>query len=94
MILQVSLPGLSVRQLENPQITNLDDDVAWKLHCDGFGSGVAPTVKKDSADTNDINTILLSLKKIAAETESGSSKDGSTSNSTAIANGPPKAAGK
>lgn len=46
--------------------------------------------KKDPADTRDINTILLSLKKIAADTDSGSSKD-SNSNLNPNANGLPKA---
>lgn len=78
-----------------PRITDRDpwgDFLAWKLHCDGWGPGVAPTVKKDPTDTKDINTILLSLKKIAADAKSGSSA-GNTSNVDTV-NASPEAAGK
>lgn len=78
-----------------PRITDCDpvgDFLAWKLHCDGWGLGVAPTAREDPTDTKDINTILLSLKKMAADAKSGSSA-GNASNPNA-ANGSPEAAGK
>ena len=65
--------------------------VAWKLHCDGWGPGVAPIAKKDSTDTKDIDAILLSLKKIAADAKSGSSADASNGNAD---NSPPEAGKK
>lgn len=79
---------------KKPRITDRDRGVivAWKLHCDGWGPGVAPIAKKDPTDTKDINTILLSLKKIAADAKSESSA-GNASNAN-IANGSPEAAGK
>lgn len=59
------------------------DPTTWKLHCDGFGSGVYRGVAADAVVGRDLNVVAQVLKKQAA--------DGGGPNGTADApNGVPK----